>query len=155
MKIIKLILLLSVFFNNGMGQNKSISCLSSEKYFSNPIQYLSGLDEKKILTKILIDRYPYNESVLMYNGFNKVKTCSKNEWEGLYQTIKKSLLFDNYFMNYDTLVNIYNKYINASDIYPIVGLNYEFNKILEESINNGDFKESTDCLIEKKSNYSS
>lgn len=148
------ILILSFISLNLFCQIRTGSLLTSEKYFNNPVKYLSKLDKSKISTGILIDKSYYSDNVFQYNGKSQVRTCQKSEWFELYYTFKYALSDTGYFPSVKSIRET-NEWYNESKICPIAVLDLEFNRITKEALNNKDFIEESDHLTDNHSSINS
>lgn len=147
-------LLLFFVVNTVVGQIISKSVIEAEKYFLNPKLYISKINTNNIQSRFLIDYVLCEEYLYQYNGKSLVRNCYVDEWKNIFSDIHNSSIDLIDFMDITKVEKIYESFV-TSNIYPIVNLHMNYNKITQESIENGDFIIGTDFLIDNNSNKNS
>jgi hypothetical protein len=154
MKIVLTAILTTLATLNLLGQQVTQSAISSEKYLLNPVRYLSHLNPNKITTGLLIDKSYYGYEVFQYDGISQVKTATKEEWLSNYYTMKYALIDTSYLPSVDILERV-NQLYKSNYVYPIFTVDLDFNRIKEEALNNQDFIEQGDYLVDNHSSVNS
>lgn len=126
----------------------TLSYVPSELYLINPEEYLSKLDTNRIVSNVLIDRVFYDSDIFSYNGTSQVKTGEYHIWKKLYQSMKYSNYDTNYIANYDYVIQYSLDHYQASNIYTLGVLYYNFNRITQNAILSGYLAEQDSFLVE-------
>jgi len=138
-------IILFIYSFQGFSQRNINSSLESESYYNYPRQYLSQLDTSKMQTNILIDRIITDINLLAYDGIT-VTTCDLRVWNTMYRSIKFAAIDTSVFLNGRFIERLARSYNQSQKVNLIALIDVTFDKISQEALFNGDFRE-VDTLL--------
>lgn len=134
---------------------QSLSVLTHPDYLNNPVNYLSKISQSKIESNILIDRIFFDEIVMNVNGKSKVSTLSTSKWAKIYQHLKYASYDTTGFLSFKQLTEVRDLIYQRENAYPIAIMDYQFNKVSQSSLDNGQLKQENTYLNDYSANINS
>jgi hypothetical protein len=150
-KLLLTIFLSAIGFTNVLlAQKASASVLKAYGYIENPFDYVSQIESENINSGILIDRTWYDSLILNMNGVDKVTSISASQWARLYSYIYSASL-DTNIISLDSMGVILHKDDSYKSINYIGVMNFDFQRIKGEALEQDIFIETTDFLLDNGS----
>ena len=146
-----IIFLILIHSLQAFSQQEYENVIINENYYINPREYLSQIDTSKITTKSLIDRDLYENFVFEFTGIDTVRTTNYSEWKQSYNLIRNSYYDVEMFSEINIIQDISDYIPQESNRFPIAILNFKFNRITQQAIDNRDFVIANDYLIDVNS----
>ncbi len=125
----------------------SASGIKNQFYYVNPFNYLKNIDESYIPTRVLIDREPYGEIILAVDGFENSTTIDFKDWLGIFRGLRFGHFDTNYVSSIDSFEYVANLQYRHNRTYPIGIMDYEFNRIKQAALDNGELMETDEGLF--------
>lgn len=112
---------------------------------------LSKINKQKdstiIPSDVLIDRVVFDDIMLKVNGISKVTTTEYQDFYKIYQSLKYAHNDTSMFIPFETLNKITEDEYNSNKTYLLGVTDFSFSKIRQESIDNNDFNQEENYLI--------
>ncbi len=142
MRKIKILTFLLLFSNINIAQIANI--IENPNYFDDTKSYVSEIDSNMVKTNILVDQTVYDSVILNINGYDAVTSISSGDWYNITRTLRLASYQPDIIMEYNKIKNIReNYYYNQNGrVRPISIIDFSYNRIKQEYLNNGVFNET-------------
>lgn len=141
-------MMLSVLFlwQNAFCQDKNGGILSNPNYLSNPINYLSKINEDLLSTNILIDKAFYSDLILNCNGVDKVTVINSGDWSNFQNDLLFSMNDKSHMMDLNVLWDKVTRYNIGKHLVPIGIIDFNFDRLNPDALIKGTLVEGDEFL---------
>ncbi|MGK0285647.1 MAG: hypothetical protein ACI9GM_000687 [Salibacteraceae bacterium] len=149
----KQLLYIVLFLIQGIGFTQeeedqfSSSVIKNEHYYIDPISYLKNIDESLIETGVLIDREQFNDIILEVDGVENVTTIDFKDWLGIFRGLRYGNFDTNDVSPIDSFEYVADLQYRHNRTYAIGIMDYEFNRIKQSALENGELVATDEGLI--------